>query len=392
MIEIDAAVFSGAGLEQSGRGEFDGASLEAEFEWPAIGAHNGRGPHPDEGVVLRGGPARHIPPVVQLASAGEVGADYDDRLPVFRAGDGVGEGNRQSFRAQRGFDFIERVRGESLVFFRDYDYVGSVVSELGAELGLHVDVEIHHRGCDGGGDHHGKQGGGGASATENGGADEHAHEHGGVRRLCATLGDLLGSVHCAREPYSCFTSQGEDGVEFHRAANGGCTSRKGYEDSNRENDGEQHGLDRNLRVEDGAANLAGEQRSGGEPGDASDQREEHRFYEEDGRDRKVAGAESFHQADLAAALENGGGHSGRDGEGRGKERGQRDEQHQTLDAREYGAFVLGDLANLLGVRVRDRFLELVGDRLHVGRAVPAIVDFRASWFSDRGRRARLAAW
>ena len=37
----------------------------------------------------------HLPPVVQLAGAGEVSADDDYRLSVMGARDGIGEGNGQ---------------------------------------------------------------------------------------------------------------------------------------------------------------------------------------------------------------------------------------------------------------------------------------------------------
>ncbi len=109
-------------------------------------------------------------------------------------------------------------------------------------------------------------------------------------------------------------------------------------------------------------------------------------------DCKIAGAQGFHQADFAAALEDRSGHGRRNRQRGGKQGGQRDQQHQSLDAREHRAFILRDLADLLGVRVRNRFLQLIGNRLHVGRAVPAVVNFRRSWSWDRGGPARLPAW
>src|ERR1035441_899713 len=140
----------------------------------------------------------HLPPMVQLAGAGEVGADGDYRLSVFGAGDSVRERNSQRFCAENGFDFGECVGGQGLAVFRHDDYIGAIVSELGAELGLHVDVEVHHRGGDGGGYDHGKQRRGRASATEYGGANEHAREHRGMRRVRAAISDLLGSKERAR--------------------------------------------------------------------------------------------------------------------------------------------------------------------------------------------------
>jgi len=55
----------------------------------------------------------HLPPVVQLAGAGKVGADDYYRLPVFGTGDGVGERNSQYLRSEAGcgFDFSDCVGG-----------------------------------------------------------------------------------------------------------------------------------------------------------------------------------------------------------------------------------------------------------------------------------------
>src|ERR1035441_8661693 len=106
----------------------------------------------------------HLPPMVQLAGAGEVGADGDYRLSVFGAGDSVRERNSQRFCAENGFDFGECVGGPG----------------------------------DGGGYDHGKQRRGRASATEYGGANEHAREHRGMRRVRAAISDLLGSKERAR--------------------------------------------------------------------------------------------------------------------------------------------------------------------------------------------------
>src|ERR1017187_3110034 len=140
----------------------------------------------------------HLPPMVQLAGAGEVGADGDYRLSVFGAGDSVRERNSQRFCAENGFDFGESFGGQGLAVFRDDDYMSAIVSKFGAELGLHVDVEVHHRGGDGGCYDHGEQGGGRTSATEYGGANEHAREHGSMRRVDTAIGDLPGSEERAR--------------------------------------------------------------------------------------------------------------------------------------------------------------------------------------------------
>src|SRR6266849_8167111 len=155
---------------------------------------------------------------------------------------------------------------------------------------------------------------------------------------------------------SSFTSQGEDRIKLHGAADGGGASGEGYENGDREDDREEHGLDRNLRVENRPANLVRKQRSGGESGDPAHQREEQRLRKKDRRHGKIACAESFHQADFNAPLKDRRSHGGRNGESGGEKGGERDQQHQSLDAREHRALVLRDLADLLGMRMRDDFL------------------------------------
>ena len=116
---------------------------------------------------------------------------------------------------------------------------------------------------------------------------------------------------------------------------------------------------------------------GEKSGNAADQGEQQRLRKEDGRNREIARAESFHQADFDAALINGRGHGSGNGESGSQKRGERDQQHQSFNAREHRAFVLRDLADLLGVRMWNDFLQLVGNRLDVRRAVPAVVNFRS---------------
>ena len=90
---------------------------------------------------------------------------------------------------------------------------------------------------------------------------------------------------------------------------------------------------------------------------------------------RFAGSEGAHEADLAAALEDGGGHGGGDGEACGEERGGGDEPHEAGDAFEDVAFGLFDAADLLGVGSGDGFADLVGDGVGVGAAVPDLVIF-----------------
>src|SRR6266404_9251715 len=120
---------------------------------------------------------------------------------------------------------------------------------------------------------------------------------------------------------SSFTSQREDGIELYRAADRRGASGEGHNDGDSEDDREEHGLDGNLRVEDRAADLAGEQRSGGESSDAADKSEKQGLRKKDGSDREIACAEGFHQTDFDAALKNGCGHRGRNSEGGCEKRG-----------------------------------------------------------------------
>ena len=210
--------------------------------------------------------------------------------------------------------------------FADDDHVGAVISELAAQLGLHVDVKVHHRGGDGGGNDHREQRGGGASATKDSGAEKHARKHGSMRRPSAAIGDLLRSEERSAPliviVWSSFTSQGEDGIELYGAANGGGASGKGHKNGDGQDDREEHGLDGNLRVENRPADLARQQRSRGKSGNAADQREQQRLRKKDRRDREIARAESFHQTDFYAALIDGRGHGSGNGK-RGRETARR---------------------------------------------------------------------
>src|SRR5216683_3229483 len=186
LIEINTTVFARARLEHASGSELDLLTLKGKLEGLAIGADDRGGAHADEGFTVRVRPMVHLPPVVQLAGAREVGADNHDRLAVLGAGHSIRERNGQRFCSESRFDFGQRVgghelTGQGLAVLRHDNYVGPIISELRTELRLHIDVKVHHRGGNGGGNNHGKQGSGRASATKNGGAKKHACEHRSVR-------------------------------------------------------------------------------------------------------------------------------------------------------------------------------------------------------------------
>src|SRR5580698_5407952 len=83
------------------------------------------------------------------------------------------------------------------------------------------------------------------------------------------LASECGSCPWNSSSSSSFTSQSEDGIEIHGAADSGGASGKGHDDGDGQDDWEEHGLDGNLRVENRAADLAGQQRSGGESSEAA---------------------------------------------------------------------------------------------------------------------------
>ncbi len=91
---------------------------------------------------------------------------------------------------------------------------------------------------------------------------------------------------------------------------------------------------------------------------------------------KLPAPERLHQSDFDAALVDGSRHRGGNGKRGSEQRGESDQQHQSLDARKHRTFILRDLADLLGMRMRDHFLQLVGDRLDIRRAIPAVINFR----------------
>src|ERR1039458_1505844 len=94
----------------------------------------------------RSGPVSYVPPVVELAGAGEVGADDHNGPAIVCATYRIGKGDSQGFRSERGFDFADGVagqgRGISIVVLvsGDDNYVGAVIPELGTKFGLAVDI------------------------------------------------------------------------------------------------------------------------------------------------------------------------------------------------------------------------------------------------------------
>ncbi len=106
----------------------------------------------------------------------------------------------------------------------------------------------------------------------------------------------------------------------------------------------------------------------------------------------LRGSEGAHEADLGAALEDGGGHGGGDGEAGGEEGGGADEPHEAGDALEDVALGLFDAADLLGVGAGDGFADLVGDGVGVGAAVPDLVLLGGEGVGVSGGRRRLRGW
>src|SRR5271165_4586934 len=141
----------------------------------------------------------HLPPAIQLAGANEVSANHDYGLSIVRTRDRVRERNRQRTRTENRLNFSERVGGQGLPVLPDDHHVGAIIPELGTQLGLHVDVEVHHRGGDSSGDDHGKQRRGSASAAKDSGAQQHTPEHGYVCRLRTAVRNLLRREESVRD-------------------------------------------------------------------------------------------------------------------------------------------------------------------------------------------------
>ena len=390
-----APVWSSAGGSQGDR-----AALEGQVEWLAVGSYDGGGAHADERIdaaesVGAGlGQWRDVPPVIELAGAREVGARL--RLRIGR----LWCGRRRRRRARLASAGRERTRFWRARRRAAAGLLSRRLLRSRRSCGIRYAAWLARR----------RRGSSSRWRRRRRlpwrtGRRRHVHGEGrrrgsacGRTSTCAghcraAFGDLVADVCRARRRCSCFTSQGEDRVELHGAADGGGASGEGHEDGNRQNDGEEHGLNGNLRIEDRAADLVSEERirrrirrrRRSAPAARLRRRRERRRT-------SLPAPRAFISPTSHAAFEDGGGHGGGDGQRRGEQRGQRDQQHQSLDAREYRAFVLRDLANLLGMRVRDRLPAT--DRRSTARRASSTSGRRPrdSSFSDRGGRARLRAW
>src|ERR1039458_8290145 len=94
----------------------------------------------------RSGPVSYVPPVVELAGAGEVGANDHNGPAIVCASYRIGKGDSQGFRSERGFDFADGIAGQrqrvsvGVFVSGDDNYIGTVISELAAEFGLDIDI------------------------------------------------------------------------------------------------------------------------------------------------------------------------------------------------------------------------------------------------------------
>src|SRR5438270_12813441 len=80
--------------------------------------------------------------------------------------------------------------------------------------------------------------------------------------------------------------------------------------------------------------------------ESSEQRQQSGFSEEYGSYDQFARAESFHQANFGAVLEDRGRHGGGYCQRGGKESRQRDQENQAFDARQHRALIPLDLTDL----------------------------------------------
>src|ERR1035441_1842 len=140
-----------------------------------------------------------------------------------------------------------------------------------------------------------------------------------------------GDDECEAEDYreEHWIEGGGDSREVSGGGRGGCVHRSGGEDACAEPGGQT-----------GAQQVAERSRKDSEQAD---------FGVEEQGDGALRRAERTHEADLLAALENGRGHGGGDGESGGKQRGAADEPHQAGDALQNNALGLLDAADLLRV-------------------------------------------
>src|SRR5215831_536686 len=117
---------------------------------------------------------------------------------------------------------------------------------------------------------------------------------------------------------SCFTPQCEDGIKLYGTADCRSTSCKGDKYRDRQDDGEKHRLDRDLRIENRTPNLTGEKRSGGESSSAADHCQQKGLGKEKCGHGDVSSTESLHESNFLAALEYCCRHRRRNSQGRGE--------------------------------------------------------------------------
>ena len=424
--QIDAAVFVAAGGEATDTVEGDGLAVVAEGDGVLVRDELG-GLAAEQSVSAAIRPAVELPPAIELVKGGKIRADGDDGGAAIGGCHGEGELGGEGVGAGGPVDLLEgvwRKRGGA-GGGRD-DNVGAEAAELVMELAIEIGVEGKQRGRDGGGDGEGDEGREAAGATMGEGAEEEARKaelrghagcgsvpegidlqsrsprmteklscrghpafgvadrRGGMR---TTLGRLIESPGLKGETWGtqpsrrCGTWSGigsEDvrGVEAQGGADGGGAAGDGDEEGEGEDDRKED------EVEGCGAGAAGREDAGAEPGGeeaaeqiaagAGDDGEEGALDVEEQSNGAAAGAERAHEADLAAALQDGRGHGGGDGKAGTEEGGGGDEPEQAGDAAEDIAFALLDLAELGGAGAGDGFADLVGDGVGVGAAVPEI--------------------
>ena len=152
----------------------NGVPLEAEIERLAFGRDYREGAHADQSFARSGRPGAYRPPAIEPLHALEIRARHDDGLSSRGARDHVGKRNGHAATPKHALHFADGVRWkESAIFAHDH-HVCTVAAEFFAELGLHVDVQIHHRGGDRRGYDHGEQCGSRAAPAHHGRAQQHA--------------------------------------------------------------------------------------------------------------------------------------------------------------------------------------------------------------------------
>ncbi len=352
------------------------AALKAEIERLSRCADNAGGTGANQRIVGSFRPCGYRPPAaIQLLRLLEIRSGNDHRTPISSAGNGVSEGNRYASAAQNRSDGRQSIVGQALSVPGDHDDVGAVLAKLAAQLGLDIHVKVEHGGGHGGGDHHGQQSRSGAATPQNGGA----------HTACAGTSKCGARLRGAGrrgwyQASSSVTSQRVHRIKLYRPPDRGRAAGKSHQHGDGQNDGQEHRLDGDLRSEDGVSDLAGQQRAAGEARGSGQQGQQRSLGKKQDGHGQIAGAQRLHQAHLAAPLHHRSRHRSGNRQRGGQQRRQRDQEHQSLDARKHRAFILRHLANLLGVGVRDGLLQLECDGLRVRRAVPAVVHLRRHAF------------